>query len=65
MAIEKELLDQLLAGSDPNEVFAKERPETSQLVSAGLCSRKADPAMANAPDTQAALIAMAEATRHA
>lgn len=30
MAIEKELLDQLLAGRDPNEVFAKEiarRPE--------------------------------------
>jgi putative transposase len=24
MAIEKELLDQLLAGRDPNEVFAKD-----------------------------------------
>jgi len=24
MAIERQLLDQLLAGSDPNEVFAKE-----------------------------------------
>lgn len=26
MAIEKELLDQVLAGRDPNEVFAREGP---------------------------------------
>jgi hypothetical protein len=39
--------------------------EGRQLAKAGLFSRKAGPAMANVPETQAALIAMAAANQDA